>query len=139
MILSALWIMSIDSNSRYLSAFKQCKLQLRSDYEDNPLYAPAAPKPFALFTVKAGALLFHYQACNYSAYRVFPIATIAGVSQIAWLGINDNIQRSTPSFHHEERKSRESSTRFVSSDNAFFVMFMFLIFITFTAGTWRDA
>lgn len=124
--------MSIDSNGRYLSAFKQCKLQLRSDYEDSPLYALAAPKPFALFTVKAGALLFHYQACNYSAYRVFPIATIAGISQIAWLGINDNIQRPTPSFHHEERK--RTAHRFVSSDNAFFAMFMLLIFITFTAG-----
>lgn len=56
-----------------------------------------AAKPFALFTVKAGALLFHYQEereCNYPVYRVFPIATIAGISQIvAWL--NDNIQRPT--------------------------------------------
>jgi len=28
--------MSIDSNGHYLSAFKQCKLQLRPDYEDSP-------------------------------------------------------------------------------------------------------
>lgn len=88
--------MSIDSNGRYLSAFKQCKLQLRPEYEDSSGCAPT-PKPFALFTVKAGALLFHYQEereYNYLVYRVFPIATIAGISQVV-ARLNDNIQRLT--------------------------------------------
>lgn len=137
--------MPIDSNGRYLSAFKQCKLQLRVRF---------APKPFALFTVKAGVLLFHYQA------RALIIPLIVSFRELPYLAssryslavhcISDVIQHPVGfihSFHHERRegeRERETGreciagTAFVSKGNAFILMrcpcLYFRRLYTFAAG-----
>lgn len=67
-----LWIMSIDSNGQYLSAFKQCKLQLPPGQSGTRARASIR---VIYYKSRRAVIPLSSLGRNYPAYRVLPIAT----------------------------------------------------------------